>query len=58
MINIFADIVQVVMLSSCTDTLLGVGSSDQSTHVTLGVNSALEDWLKLHRSDNNLNNVM
>ena len=50
MINIFADIIQVIVLASCTDTLLTVGSSNQTTHVTLGVNSALENWLKLHSS--------
>jgi len=57
MINIFADVIQVIMLAPCTDTLLSVGSSYQTTHVTLRVNSTLEDWLKLY-SKNNKHTIM
>ena len=53
MIHVFADIIQVIVLATCTNTLLSVGGSDQSTHVTLGVDSTLEDWLELYRPSNN-----
>jgi len=57
MINVFANIVQIIVLASRTDTLLSVGSSDQTTHVALRVNSTLEDWLKLHSSENNKHTI-
>ena len=47
MISILADIVKVVVLAPCTDTLLGVDDSSQLGKVTAGVYSSLEDWLEL-----------
>jgi len=53
MIDIFANVIQIIVFASCTDALLSVGSSNQTAHVTLRINSTLEDWLKLHSSENN-----
>ena len=53
MINIFANVIEIIVFASGTDALLSVGSSNQTAHVTLRVDSTLEDWLKLHSAENN-----
>ena len=47
MVNILANIIQIIMLSSCSNALLGVDSSLPLGHVTVRVNCAHEDGLEL-----------
>ena len=47
MINVLANVIQVVVLSTRTDALLGVGRTHQLGHVTVGVHRAEEDRLEL-----------
>lgn len=50
MIHIFSDIVQIIVFSTSSDALLAVRSPHQATHVTVGVNSSLENWLELKQT--------
>lgn len=47
MVDIFTHIVQVVVFTSSTDTLLGVGGTSQLGHRVGRIDSVEEDWLKL-----------
>jgi hypothetical protein len=47
MIHIFSNIIKVIVFSTCTDAFLAVGSSDQTTHVTVWIHCALKYWLEL-----------
>lgn len=47
MVDILADIIQVVVLPSCADALLSVGSSCQLCHRMRGVNRVEKDGLEL-----------
>ncbi len=46
-VGVLADIVQIIVLSPCPDTLLGVDNSPQFGKFTVGVDGSKEDWLKL-----------
>ncbi len=47
MVGVLADIIQVVMLAPCANTLLTVDHTREFGKVTAGIDSALEDGLKL-----------
>lgn len=58
MVDILAYIVKIVVFASCTDALLAVGSTHQTTHVCVGVHGALEDGLKLQTNTRfNINSI-
>lgn len=46
-VDIFAHIVQIVVFTSCTDTLLSVGSTTQLSHRVGRIDGVEEDWLEL-----------
>ena len=50
MVNVLANIVKVVVFTSCPDALLRVNSSDQLAHVTFWIYCAQEDRLELDYS--------
>ena len=52
MVDIFPDIVQVVVLSASPDALLGVGCSDILGHVTVRIHYLQENGLKLREKKN------
>ena len=47
MVDILADIIQVIVFTSGSDTLLSVDSSLLLGHVTVGVHCANKYWLEL-----------
>ena len=52
MIHIFADIVEVVVFSSSTNTLLRICNTFPARHCTGGVGSAQKKWFKLQYKNN------
>lgn len=50
MVDIFADIIQIIVLSPCPDTFLGVGCTHILSHVTVGINNLQKDGLKLKKN--------
>ena len=48
MIDIFSNIVQVIMLATSTDTLLGIHSTSELRQVTGRINDSLEDGFELN----------
>ena len=50
MVNIFANIIQIIMFATCTDTLLGVDCPLPLGHVTVGVHGTNKDGLELVHS--------
>ena len=51
MVGVLSNIVQVIVLSSSSNALLRVGSTNQPSHVTPGVYCTLEDWLELWKGE-------
>ena len=49
MINIFPNIIKIIVLPSCTNALLRIDNALQSPKVTIGIHGALEDRLELQR---------
>ena len=47
MVNILANIIQIIVLAPSPDALLGVDSSLPLGHVTVGIHSANKDGLEL-----------
>jgi hypothetical protein len=54
MVHILSDIIQVIMLTTSSNAFLSVNSSHPLGHITIGVNSAQENGLKLHQKNNNI----
>lgn len=50
MVDIFADIIQIIVLSPCPDTFLRVGCTHILSHVTVGINNLQKDGLKLKKN--------
>ena len=48
MVDVFPDIVQIIMLSSGADTLLAVARTDQLGHVAIWSDGAQKDGFKLN----------
>ena len=46
-VDILANIIQVVMLAASTNALLGIDNSDPFGHVTIRVNCSKKQWLEL-----------
>lgn len=47
MIDVLANVVQIVVLSTCTNAFLGVDYTSPLGHVTVGIDSAKENRFKL-----------
>lgn len=46
-VNVFSNIIQIVVLSTCTNALLGVHSTLQLRQITVWISCAEEKWLEL-----------
>src|SRR6218665_360079 len=58
MIDILANIIKVIVLSTCTNTLLAVDSSHQSPQVTVRLNGSQEDRLELKPEKSEFTNIV
>jgi hypothetical protein len=47
MVHILSDIIQIIMLATSTNALLSIDNPNPFSHITVGVNSAKEQGLKL-----------
>lgn len=51
MVDIFANIIQIIVLTSSTDTFLSIHNTNPFSHITVGVNSAKEQRLELQKDN-------
>lgn len=47
-VDIFANIIQVIVFTTCTDTLLAVYSTLEFGEIAIWIRSSQKDWLVLH----------